>query len=67
MEANLSLRRSPEREAFEGLSVQEQLVMYEDMETDVQNHKGEVDRVVTLGRQLVEEIQSGKLCSVKWK
>jgi hypothetical protein len=58
MEAALSLRRAT---AFDGLRLEEQLVMYKDMEVDVQNYKGEVDRVVALGKRLVEEIKSGKL------
>ncbi|PSN29971.1 hypothetical protein C0J52_24408 [Blattella germanica] len=62
-ETTLSLRSSdrPTAErsgAFDGLSVEEQLVMYEDMESDVQNHKGEVEKVVALGRRLVEEMQN---------
>jgi hypothetical protein len=39
----------------------EQLVMYIDMALDIQNYKGEVDRVIALGKLLVEEINSGKL------
>jgi hypothetical protein len=61
MEAALSLRRTAnEQGAFDGLSVEEQLVMYKNMETDIHNHNEEVDRVVVLGKHLVEEIQSGK-------
>lgn len=61
MERTLSLRRTEnEQGAFDGLSVEEQLVMYKKMETDIQNHKEEVDRVVSLGKHLVEEIKSGK-------
>ncbi|XP_021932648.1 dystrophin-like [Zootermopsis nevadensis] len=59
MERTLSLRRTEnEQGAFDGLSVEEQLVMYKKMETDIQNHKEEVDRVVSLGKHLVEEIKS---------
>ncbi|XP_069695333.1 dystrophin, isoforms A/C/F/G/H isoform X7 [Periplaneta americana] len=43
---------------FDGLSVEEQLVMYEDMEADVRNHQTEVDRVIALGKRLVEEMNN---------
>lgn len=56
MEAALSNRNT-----FDGHSLEEQLVMYKDMEIDVQNYKAEVDRVVALGKHLIEEIKSGKL------
>jgi hypothetical protein len=58
MEAALSLRKTT---AFDGLSLEEQLMMYRDLQMDVQNYRAEVDRVVALGRHLVEEIKSGKL------
>lgn len=58
MEEALSARRTA---AFDGLGLEEQLVMYKDMEIDVQNYKGEVDRVIALGKHLIEEIKSGKL------
>ena len=61
MEAALSVRSTSEQGALYGLSAEEQLRMYKDMETDVQNHKTEVDRMVALGKRLVEEAQSGKL------
>jgi hypothetical protein len=61
MEAALSVRCASEQGAFDGLSVEEQLQTYKNMETDVENHKTEVDRVVALGKHLVEEAQSGKL------
>jgi hypothetical protein len=65
MEAALSLSKTTnEQGPFDGLSVEEQLVMYKDMETDVQNHKGEVDRVVALGKRLVEEVKSGKFMCI---
>ncbi|XP_033609096.1 dystrophin, isoforms A/C/F/G/H isoform X6 [Cryptotermes secundus] len=55
MEEALSARRTA---AFDGLGLEEQLVMYKDMEIDVQNYKGEVDRVIALGKHLIEEIKS---------
>jgi hypothetical protein len=58
MEAALSIRKTT---AFDGLSLEEQFVMYKDLEIDVQNYKAEVDRVVALGKHLIEEIKSGKL------
>jgi hypothetical protein len=58
MEEALSVRRTT---AFDGRSLEEQLVMYRDMEIDAQNYKGEVDRVIALGKHLIEEIKSGKL------
>lgn len=61
MEAALSVRSTSEQGTFDGLSVEEQLQTYKDMETDVENHKTEVDRVVALGKHLIEEAQSGKL------
>jgi hypothetical protein len=61
MEAALSVRSTSEQGTFDDLSVEEQLQTYKDMETDVENHKTEVDRVVALGKHLVEEAQSGKL------
>lgn len=64
MEAALSVRSTSEQGPFYGLSMEEQLRTYKDMETDVQNHKTEVDRVVALGKLLVEEAQSGKFMCV---
>lgn len=61
MEAALYVRSTSEQGIFDGLSMEEQLQKYEDMETDVENHKTKVDRVVALGKRLVEEAQSGKL------
>lgn len=61
MEAALSVRSTSEQGTYDGLSLEEQLQTYKDMETDVENHKTEVDRVVALGKRLVEEAQSGKL------
>jgi hypothetical protein len=60
MEGALSVRSTSEQETFDGLSMEEQLQTYKDMETDVENHKIEMDRVVALGKHLVEEAQSGK-------
>lgn len=57
MEAALSVRKTT---AFDGLSLEEQLMMYRDLQIDVENYKAEVDRVVALGKHLIEEIKSGK-------
>ena len=61
MESALSVRSASEQGTFDGLSVEEQLQTYKDMETDVENHKTELDRVVALGKHLVQEAQSGML------
>lgn len=61
METALSVTSTSDQGTFEGLSVEEQLQTYKDMESDVENHKTEVGRVVALGKHLVEEAQSGKL------
>lgn len=61
MESALSVRSASEQGTFDGLSMEEQLQTYKDMETDVENHKTELDRVVALGKHLVEEAQSGTL------
>jgi hypothetical protein len=61
MEAALYVRSASEQGTFDDLRMEEQLQKYEDMETDVENHKTEVDKVVALGKRLVEEAQSGKL------
>jgi hypothetical protein len=60
MEGALSVRSTSEQGTFDGLSMEEQLQTYKDMETDVDHHKIDVDRVVALGKHLVEEAQSGK-------
>ena len=64
-ETTLSLRSTSNEPnsggAFDGLSVEEQLVMYEDIELDVKNHQANVDKVIALGKRLVEEMQSGRL------
>nr|CAD7404046.1 unnamed protein product [Timema cristinae] len=46
------------RSGEEDLSVDEQLVMLEDVEVDIGAHKNELERTVELGRRLVQEIKS---------
>lgn len=61
VEAALSVRSTREQGALYGISVEQQLQTYKDIENDVKNHKMEVDRVVALGKHLIEEAQRGKL------
>nr|CAD7573370.1 unnamed protein product [Timema californicum] len=46
------------RSGEEDLSVDEQLVMLEDVEVDIGAHKNELERTVELGRRLVQEIKN---------
>nr|CAD7448133.1 unnamed protein product [Timema bartmani] len=46
------------RNGEEDLSVDEQLVMLEDVEVDVGAHKNELERTVELGKRLIQEIKS---------
>ncbi|KAG7201714.1 hypothetical protein KM043_004438 [Ampulex compressa] len=45
---------------FDELSVEEKKVVYEDTVTDIESHQGEYNKVLELGKQLVEELREAK-------
>jgi predicted nuclease with TOPRIM domain len=53
---------------FEGLSVEEQLVLYEDLESEFEEHKGDLEKIQHLSQQLEEEdMNSAKIETLKTK
>jgi len=51
-ESMLETPEEGEEGPFDGLSVEEQLVLYEDLESEFEDHKGDLEKLLALAQQL---------------